>query len=82
LPTDTERNTSSARAEWRSCIWRATAGTNDDELLYYVMRFVEGESLRQRLQREKQLPLSEAIRLAAEVADALDYAHRQTTLRT
>jgi eukaryotic-like serine/threonine-protein kinase len=43
---------------------------------YYVMPFVEGESLRDRLKREKQLPISEAVRLATEVAGALDYAHR------
>jgi eukaryotic-like serine/threonine-protein kinase len=47
-----------------------------DGLLYYVMPFVEGESLRQRLDRERQLPVSEAVRIAREVADALDYAHR------
>ena len=45
-------------------------------LVYYVMPYVEGESLRDRLHREKQLPLDEAIRIAREVADALDYAHR------
>ncbi len=45
------------------------------ELLYYVMPFVEGESLRQRLDREKQLPLDEALHIAREVADALSYAH-------
>ena len=44
--------------------------------LYYVMPFVEGESLRQRLTREKQLPLAEAVRIASEAASALDYAHR------
>ena len=44
-------------------------------LLYYVMPYVEGESLRDRLDREKQLPLEEAVRIAAEVADALGYAH-------
>ena len=43
---------------------------------YYVMPFVEGESLRDRLTREKQLPITEAVRLATEVAAALDYAHR------
>jgi eukaryotic-like serine/threonine-protein kinase len=48
----------------------------EDGLLYYVMQYVPGESLRQRLTREKQLPLDEARRIAAEVADALDYAHR------
>ena len=47
-----------------------------DSFLFYVMPFVEGESLRDRLNREKQLPVDEAIRLAAEVASALDYAHR------
>ncbi|MFL5334315.1 MAG: serine/threonine-protein kinase, partial [Geminicoccaceae bacterium] len=44
-------------------------------LLYYVMPFVEGESLRDRLTREKQLPLDDALRIAREVADALSYAH-------
>ncbi len=43
---------------------------------YYVMPFVEGESLRDRLTREKQLPIPEATRIATEVASALDYAHR------
>ena len=44
-------------------------------LLYYVMPFVEGESLRHRLEREKQLPIDEAVRIAGAVANALDYAH-------
>jgi serine/threonine-protein kinase len=48
-----------------------------DGLLYYVMPFVEGESLRTRLTREKQLPVSDAVRIASEVAAALDYAHRR-----
>src|SRR3954463_486963 len=43
---------------------------------YYVMPFVEGESLRDRLTREKQLPIADAVRIATEVAGALDYAHR------
>jgi len=43
--------------------------------LYYVMPFVEGESLRQRLTRDGQLPLDDAIRIAREVAGALSYAH-------
>ena len=47
-----------------------------DGVLYYVMPFVEGESLRDRLDREKQLPIEDAIQIAREVADALDYAHR------
>lgn len=46
-----------------------------DGFLYYVMPFVEGESLRDRLNREKQLPIEEAIRLTQEVAAALSYAH-------
>ncbi len=44
---------------------------------YYVMPFVEGESLRDRLTREKQLPIADAVRIATEVAGALDYAHRR-----
>jgi eukaryotic-like serine/threonine-protein kinase len=43
--------------------------------LYYVMPYVEGESLRDRLNREKQLPLEDALRVATEVAGALAYAH-------
>jgi serine/threonine-protein kinase len=46
------------------------------ELLFYVMPYVEGESLRQRLDREGPLPVEEAVRIAAAVADALAYAHR------
>jgi serine/threonine protein kinase len=42
----------------------------------YVMPFVDGESLRDRLRREKQLPIADALRIATEVAAALDYAHR------
>jgi serine/threonine-protein kinase len=47
------------------------------ELLYYVMPYAEGESLRQRLDREKQLGLGDALRFASEIADALDFAHRR-----
>jgi Tol biopolymer transport system component len=47
-----------------------------DRLLFYVMPFVEGETLRDRLEREGQLPVDEAIRIAKAVASALDYAHR------
>ncbi|HEU4699234.1 MAG TPA: protein kinase [Gemmatimonadales bacterium] len=47
-----------------------------DGLLYYVMPYVEGEPLRARLERERQLPVAEAVRIATEVADALAYAHR------
>ena len=48
-----------------------------DGLLYYVMPHIEGESLRDRLDREKQLPIDDALRLAQQVAAALDYAHRR-----
>src|SRR2546422_8973644 len=47
-----------------------------DGLLYYVMPYVEGESLRDRLTHEKQLPVDDAVRITREVANALDYAHR------
>ncbi|HEU5218259.1 MAG TPA: protein kinase [Gemmatimonadales bacterium] len=47
-----------------------------DGFLYYVMPFVEGETLRSRLDREGQLGVDEAVKIAVEVADALDYAHR------
>lgn len=46
------------------------------ELLYYVMPYVEGESLRDRLTRERHLPVDETVRLACDIAAALDYAHR------
>ena len=44
--------------------------------MFYVMPFVEGESLRDRIAREKQLPVGDAVRIASEIASALDYAHR------
>jgi tRNA A-37 threonylcarbamoyl transferase component Bud32 len=47
-----------------------------DGLLFYVMPYVEGESLRARLERERQLPVDDAVRIANAVASALDYAHR------
>ena len=46
-----------------------------DGFLYYVMPFVEGESLRDRLARDHQLPVEEAVRLTQEAASALEYAH-------
>ena len=46
-----------------------------DGLPYYIMPFVTGESLRERLRRERQLPVHEAVQIACEVAQALDYAH-------
>ena len=47
-----------------------------NSFLFYVMPYVEGESLRERLRREQQLPIPDALRTIAEVAGALDYAHR------
>ncbi len=47
-----------------------------DGLLFYVMPFVAGESLRDRLTRDRQLPVDEALQLTREIADALAYAHR------
>jgi serine/threonine-protein kinase len=46
-----------------------------DSLLFYVMPYVEGESLRDRMTRENQLPVDEALRITREIADALHYAH-------
>ncbi len=48
-----------------------------DGYLFYVMPFVKGETLRERMNREKQLPVADAIRVTLEVASALDSAHRQ-----
>jgi len=48
-----------------------------DGLLYYVMPFVDGETLRTRLERERQLPVATVIRIATEAADALEYAHKR-----
>lgn len=47
------------------------------DLLFYVMPSMEGRSLRERLQRERQLPLADALAITREVASALDYAHRR-----
>jgi len=46
-------------------------------MVFYVMPYVEGESLRERLNRDKQLGVDDAVRIAREVGDALDYAHRK-----
>ncbi len=51
-----------------------TAGASDD-LLYYMMPFIEGESLRAKLAREGELPIGEVVRILKEVVDALAYAH-------
>ncbi|HXI21220.1 MAG TPA: serine/threonine-protein kinase, partial [Gemmatimonadales bacterium] len=47
-----------------------------DGFLYYVMPYIEGETLRTKLDREKQLGIEEAVKITTEIADALDYAHR------
>jgi len=52
-----------------------TAGASGD-LLYYIMPFITGESLRVKLAREGELPIGEAVRILREVVDALAYAHR------
>jgi len=46
-----------------------------DGSLFYVMPYIQGESLRQKIEREKQLPIDEAVTIARQVASALDYAH-------
>ena len=51
-----------------------------DDLCYYVMPFVEGESLRQLISRQKRLPLTEVLRITREVADALHFAHGQNII--
>ncbi|HWP35915.1 MAG TPA: protein kinase [Gemmatimonadales bacterium] len=51
-----------------------------DGLLFYVMPNMEGNSLRERLDRERQLPLEDALRITREVASALDYAHRHNVV--
>jgi eukaryotic-like serine/threonine-protein kinase len=48
-----------------------------DGFLYYVMPYIEGETLRDKLSRETQLGVEQAVRITSEVADALDYAHRR-----
>jgi Tol biopolymer transport system component len=51
-----------------------------DGFLFYVMPYVEGESLRERLDREHQLPVDEAVKIATDLAEALDYAHRHKVI--
>jgi serine/threonine-protein kinase len=48
-----------------------------DGTVFYVMPYIEGESLRDRIKRDHQLPVEEAVRIAREVLDALEYAHKQ-----
>jgi serine/threonine-protein kinase len=58
----------------------AERGTGGEAFLYYVMPYVEGESLRDRLNREKQLPVDDALQIAREVADALGSAHKHDVI--
>ncbi len=51
-----------------------------DGFLFYVMPYVEGETVRDRMNREKQLPVADAVRITTEVASALDYAHRHNVI--
>ena len=51
-----------------------------DGFLFYVMPYVEGETLGERIDREKQLPVDEAVRIATAVANALDHAHRNKVI--
>ena len=51
-----------------------------DSFLFYVMPYLEGETLRNRIDREKQLPVDEAVRIATAVASALDHAHRNKVI--
>ncbi len=51
-----------------------------DGFLFYVMPYIDGETLRERLDRERQLPVDEAVRIAKACADALDYAHRHDVI--
>ncbi len=51
-----------------------------DGFLYYVMPYVAGESLRQRMDREGRLPIDESLQIADEVADALDHAHKHDVI--
>ena len=51
-----------------------------DGFLFYVMPYLEGETLRDRIDREKQLPVDEAARIATAVANALDHAHRHKVI--
>jgi serine/threonine protein kinase len=51
-----------------------------DSYVFYVMPYVEGESLRDRLDREYQLPVDEAVKITTDLAGALDYTHRHEVI--
>jgi len=54
-----------------------SAGQSGDDLLYYTMPYIEGETLRALIARECQLPLDRALAITRDVAEALEYAHQQ-----
>jgi len=56
---------------------KAAGRQGGSEFLYYVMPYIQGETIREKLNRETQFGIEEAVRITTEVADALDYAHRQ-----
>src|SRR4051794_19470842 len=56
---------------------RRPDGVGLADLLWFTMPFIDGETLRDRLNRERQLPLEDALRIAREAADALEHAHRE-----
>src|ERR1043165_424732 len=56
------------------------ASGSADGLLYYIMPYSEGETIREKLNRETQFGVDDAVRIACEVADALDYAHRHSVI--
>jgi serine/threonine protein kinase len=62
------------------CIVPLLDSGNAGGVLYYIMPFVEGETLYTRLARENRLPLSDALRITHDVADALGYAHSRGVL--
>jgi len=59
---------------------RPAPGETGGPVLWYSMPYIDGESLRDRLRREVQLPVDEAVAIAREVAEALDYAHGRDVL--
>src|SRR6267378_41792 len=65
----------SARLDHPHILTLIDSGENDG-FVWYVLPYVRGESLRDKLTREKQLPIEETVRIATQVASALDYAHR------